>query len=822
MSLNHIFVTYYTTNQAYKTKNRGGGGKRSRNRDHVSHGAFILESINSAFSDFEIQKTSSALTKLINQEEGIYLEVFGEKDTPFPIESLDNTQISLRNIRESQEDNTLIATVFIPMDQRRKVLNKIEKYIETAERQKPKNYILVNSIDHVRLATLQSFWTDKKSFPFSVSEPIWFELWFENVHVDDGMINLFCESTNAEYKGQKINLPNTTIILVKAKIQDLEKSIFLISNLMEIKYPTVIASSFLDLEPSEHNDWLSELESRVSYSNDYDIRVTILDTGINYNHRLLSPFIDKNCSSSYGDSTSGYWPLYSTLGNGHHHGSLQAGLVIYGDLAKSLESINSISVNYSLESGRILPEFGSNDPLLYGYITQSVCLDLEIRHPNAKRIYSLAVTAESTDGKPSSWSASIDNFAYAEPKRLFVISAGNNPTISAGLNSWENANLSQIQDPAQAWNVITVGAFTEHYNLINPTYAGWQVFSDIGEVSPATSSSVNWSWGRNSPIKPEVVFEGGNYAISPCGTDYDYPEDLLLLTTAGVRDDLTVHKDTSAATALASKFLAEITNKYPNYWPETIRGLLIHSAEWNEKMREYAAETNNMVALRTFGYGVPQLKKALNSQNNSATLIIEREINILKIDTDGEIRFDELHHHKVPIPKDLILSAVEENPNSNGRLRITLSYFIEPNPISNKYATKYAYRSFGLGFNVKSPSQSEENFLATINSLAVDENYTGSQNSYTGWLFKDDFRRLGSIHSDSWEGTIADLVSMDTIVVFPIYGWWKNSKFEREDYKVRYSLIISVESDSQIDIYNGIQNLIAVEEKQSSVISVEA
>lgn len=821
MSLNHIFLEYYTTNQAYKTKNRGGGGKISRSREHASHGGFILESINSAFVNYENHRATSQLEKLINQEEGIYLEIFGDKNAPFPIDSLDNTQISLRNIREFDKSNILIATVFIPMDKRKQVLRKIEKYIETSEKENPTNYNLINSIDHVRLATLESFWTDKKEFPNSSSDPLWFELWFEKFNIDNGLIDSFCKSTNAEYRGQQITLPNTTIILVKAKIQDLERSIFLISNLKEIKYPITTTSNFLDLDPTEHNDWLSDLQSRVSYSNPYNVRVTILDVGVNYNHKLLNQFIDEDSCSSYGDPQLGSWPLYSTFSNRHHHGSLQAGLAIYGDLTKCLESTENITINYSLESGRILPDFGSNDPLLYGYVTKSVCSDLEIRSPLAKRIYSLAVTAEASDGKPSSWSASIDNFAYEGPKRLFVISAGNNPSIYSGLNSWDNANLSSIQDPAQSWNAITVGAYTEYYSLKDPTYTGWHVFSDIGEVSPATSTSVNWSWGKNSPIKPEVVFEGGNYAISPCGTDYDYPEDLLLMTTAGARDAFTVHKDTSASTALASKYIAEITNKYPNYWPETIRGLLIHSAEWNNRMKEFAAQTSNKVALRTFGYGIPQLQKALNSQNNSATMIIEREINILKVDMDGEIRFDELHHHKVPIPKDLILSAVRENPNSTGRLRITLSYFIEPNPTSNKYATKYAYRSHGLGFNVKSPSQSEENFLATINSLAVNENYTGSQNSYVGWLLKDDIRRLGSIHSDSWEGSIADLVSMDTVVVFPIYGWWKNSKFERDDYKVRYSLLISVESDSEIDIYNGIQSLIAVEERQVSVISVE-
>ena len=499
MSLEHIYLEYFTTNQAYKTKVGGGGGKRLRSRNHTAHGTFLLESINSAFQNFSEARHTSALRPLINQEDGIYLEIFGDKDSPFPIESLDNTQIHFRNIRESESDENLMATVFIPMDQRQKFVNKIQKYIETADAERPKNYILINSIDHIRLATLKSFWTDKRDFPNNVVEPMWFELWLQNDRVDDEIIDRFCNATNAEFKGQKIDLPNTSIILVKASIQSLEKSLFLISNLLEMKFPITTASDFLDLETIEHDDWIIDLESRLSSSNSNDIRITILDTGINFNHKLLSPFISESSSSSYGDDIVGTWPLYSTLGNRHHHGSLQAGLAIYGNLVNCLESTDTISINYSLESGRILPEYGNNDPLLYGYVTKSVCLDLEIRQPYAKRIYSLAVTAEPTEGKPSSWSASIDNFAYEDSKRLFVISAGNNPEISSSLDAWDNANLSKIQDPAQAWNAITIGAYTEHYSLRNATYTDWRIFSDIGEVSPATSRRPRrgcWAWAR--------------------------------------------------------------------------------------------------------------------------------------------------------------------------------------------------------------------------------------------------------------------------------------------------------------------------------------
>lgn len=30
---------------------------------------------------------------------------------------------------------------------------------------------------------------------------------------------------------------------------------------------------------------------------------------------------------------------------------------------------------------------------------------------------------------------------------------------------WENARLSKVQDPAQAWNAITVGSYTKLYSI---------------------------------------------------------------------------------------------------------------------------------------------------------------------------------------------------------------------------------------------------------------------------------------------------------------------------------------------------------------------
>lgn len=107
-----------------------------------------------------------------------------------------------------------------------------------------------------------------------------------------------------------------------------------------------------------------------------------------------------------------------------------------------------------------------------------------------------------------------------------------------------------------------------------------------------------------------------------------------------------------------------------------------------------------------------------------------------------------------------------------------------------------------------------------MNKLDSYEDYEGSDSSNEGWYLTNDLRRLGSIHSDTWEGSVADLVSMNKIAIMPITGWWKNVKSEMEDFKTRYSLIISLDIQEDIDIYSEIQNLIVNENKVVTQIQV--
>ena len=79
------------------------------------------------------------------------------------------------------------------------------------------------------------------------------------------------------------------------------------------------------------------------------------------------------------------------------------------------------------------------------------------------------------------------------------------------------------------------------------------------------------------------LFEAGNRALSPGKTDLVAGIDSLSLLTTNkdfVTDPLTPFCGTSPATAQAAGMAAALMAAFPDYWPETIRALMVHSARW--------------------------------------------------------------------------------------------------------------------------------------------------------------------------------------------------------------------------------------------------
>src|SRR5665213_3215544 len=249
----------------------------------------------------------------------------------------------------------------------------------------------------------------------------------------------------------------------------------------------------------------------------------------------------------------------------------------------ALAQAGPVPLGHRLETVKILPPAGQNEPRLYGAITGEGIACAEAQAPRRRRVFCMAVTSEVGlgRGRPSSWSAAVDQLCYGggDRRRLIVLAAGN---LRGDINAAEypdRNDLEEVESPAQAWNPVVLGACTDEITITHPDYDCWLPVAPAGELSPASRTS--GIWDRQWPIRPDVVFEGGNFAHD--GKNPASAIDDLQLLTTHFRPTIRLFDafgDTSAAAALAANLSAGIMAARPELWPETVRGLLVHSAEW--------------------------------------------------------------------------------------------------------------------------------------------------------------------------------------------------------------------------------------------------
>jgi hypothetical protein len=80
-------------------------------------------------------------------------------------------------------------------------------------------------------------------------------------------------------------------------------------------------------------------------------------------------------------------------------------------------------------------------------------------------------------------------------------------------------------------------------------------------------------------------------------------------------------------------------------------------------------------------------------------------------------------------------------------------------------------------------------------------------------------RNKGSVHSDIWVGTAADLAERGAIGIYPVSGWWKDQpKRDRSGLGARYSLIVTIETEAEdFDIWTPVAQEIGVAELEAEV-----
>jgi hypothetical protein len=417
----------------------------------------------------------------------------------------------------------------------------------------------------------------------------------------------------------------------------------------------------------------------------------------------------------------------------------------------------------------------------------------------------MAITApkyQTDDGRPSSWSASVDELTSGyidQIQKIFLVSAGNN--FIGNHEEYPSSNYtSVVQNPGQAWNALTVGAFTnlhENYDTYTPV-------APKGGLSPFSTTSFVWDKNR-WPIKPEIVLEGGNMVFDTHGAYSDTNHSILTTSKNLQKEQFTVFNATSAATAKAAWMAAQIQSHYPKAWPETVRGLMVHSTEWTDEMKKQfliGDEKRHFHDLaRMCGYGVPNLEQSLWCNKNNVSMIMQSSLLPFK-KSGSSISLNEMHLHKLPWPEEVLLSlgAIDV------KLRITLSYYIEPSPGEVGWKSRYSYASCGLRFDMNG-SATEEQFIKRINQAARDEDEGKPLSTNIDWTIGPNARNKGSIHSDIWETTASQLATSNMIGIYPISGWWnKRPWLGQWDKEMRYSLIVTLSTAATDIIYTNRNN----------------
>jgi hypothetical protein len=239
-----------------------------------------------------------------------------------------------------------------------------------------------------------------------------------------------------------------------------------------------------------------------------------------------------------------------------------------------------------------------------------------------------------------------------------------------------------------------------------------------GGISPYTSTGLV---GNEWSIKPDVVIEGGNLAISGTLPDATVPT-LSALTTSlqhARGRPVALMSMTSEAAARAGHLAAHIWRLEPRLRPETVRGLIVHSATWSNAMSEDFPGMNDR--LLACGYGAPNERLASECAEGVATIVVEDTMPSAVLEeepkkkapkrattktTEPKVR-RKVKVYRLPLP-DILLT--DDDPEVE--LRVTLSYFTEPNKFGRR-----TYHGLDLKWDMQGPQEKEEAFIQRINVL---------------------------------------------------------------------------------------------------------
>lgn len=797
-TLPHIDISSFVTSTDYSGQ---GGGGSSAPRIRQEHGSRLLNELSAAFEAADAERVQD---ERLPPPTGSYVEVELRRGTN-PDELARKTHGIKPTAVQDSDDSRLVA-LFVPDHARVALRAIIEDYRAgplTPAGNPPKS-ATVGPIEAFRRARLETLWTDDvAALPVDPRHQMWWAVWTERGN--EGALENVCErlGLRAASKDRRMYFPETAVVPVWATRSAIELMMFATGVIGELRRATDNPVFFMEHARETQHEWSDDLANRIEWPGAEVPAVCLLDTGVNRGHALLEPAIAPVDLHAYD----------AEWGTDDHdsHGTAMAGIALHGDLVAQLADTEVRALRHRLESVKLIPpqRADASSPNSYGAITQAAVAIPEITAPERFRVYCMAITNDGVSGAhPSTWSAAIDQAAAGTmvgdddgaPQRLFMLSTGNTIPVMR-MAEWSGQDAYPAEDPSQAWNALTIGGYTDFSTVTDPGYEDWSILAQVGELSPHSRTSVGWLPGR-SPFKPELVLEAGNRAVSPGRNDILTVNSLCLLSTGRdvSRLPLVPFDATSAATAQAARIAARIAADHPEYWPEMIRALMVHSGEYTEQMRsELDAQPGlreRYALIRRFGYGVPDFERATASARDQVALVAQSEIQPFRM--QGTRKFNECHYYQLPLPTAIL----EQLGNELIDLKVTLSYFVDPNPGFSANVDPQRYQSFGLRFDLRRKGETVDSFKRRVNASERENPRIGGvpHPDDSRWLLGPDSISAGSLHCDTWSGPAIDLLGRDRLCIKPVGGWWRHrARPEIVNRMARYALVVTLKG-RRVDI----------------------
>ncbi|MCR9222487.1 MAG: S8 family peptidase [Hyphomonas sp.] len=802
--LRHFHLRELGRPRPFKPKGGGGPTRPSDVANRAAHAQALLRALDS-LPNIETANLP-----------GVYLEFTSRPNERLKRDSLDASDLTLLRFESDSVEGATQerATVFATAKGVEKFRKKVDQFRteETPDRKKngvlvpgrPKNADLVQSVAAITEAGLRALWRSPvDNFPKNDEAANW-EVWLEPSIAENFVQR--AEEYGVSVGQERLRFPEDIVVIANATRTSLATAIRRIGGARALATPTITADFFDAMNVQEQAEWVDELLQRTNFLSNVDAGyVTLMDTGVSRAHPLVQPLL----AAADRHAANFSWGVEDIRG----HGTQMAGLALYGDLTPILQQGGPVAVRNKLESVKLLPDAGVNPHHLLGAVTRDGVDVVEQAHPRRRTFTLATTTGEDTphDGAPTSWSSEIDQLSAGvsgqrSVKRLVLVSAGNTDNFSFGADNYlsicDHEN-NEIESPAQAWNAIAVGAYTEKTQLPDGEQAA--AVAPFGDLSPASRTA---SWTSTWPLKPDIVLEGGNWALSASPPPMRHGW-LSLLTTHHnypARSFAFSH-DTSAATALAANSITELWSDYPELWPETIRALYVSSARWNQQMKSHLPTVpqkgDYATLFKRYGYGIPDLNRARRSASNALTLIVEDSIKPygLSEKTGGDVH-NEMKLFTLPWP----VEELRRLGNAQVTLRIALSSFIAPNPSEASRGSKYRYASHNLRFKLNRADENAETFIARISKVA--DNPDGPQSIEDDlWDFGSNRRDVGSLHIDQLTCRASDLARRNLIAVHPVTGWWKSKALLQDGLpEVRFSLVAEIDAEHvEAELYAEVQ-----------------